>query len=78
MFRTAQRLPVDEKRDRVLGLRDAVVGCGGRDAGGGARGDARGDREVLQDPAADVDVVGGEVVAGGGLAKVVEGEWVRG
>ena len=52
-----ERLPVDEERDRVLGLRDAVVGCGGRDAGGGARGDARGDGEVLQDPAADVNVM---------------------
>lgn len=66
MRRALHGLPVDEQRDRVLGLRDAVVGCGGCDAGGGARGDACGDGEVLQDPAADVDVVGGEVVAGRG------------
>lgn len=55
-------LPVDEEGDRVLGLRHAVVRLARGDARGRARDDARRRHLVLHDPAADVDVVRGEVV----------------
>ena len=63
MLRTAQRLPVDEKRDRVLGLGNTVVRLARRDTGRSARNNACWDGLVLQDPAANVDVVRRKVVA---------------
>jgi hypothetical protein len=61
--RARARLPVDEERDRVLGLRHAVVRLAGSDPRGRARDDARREHAVLDHPAIDVDVVRGQVVA---------------
>ena len=62
MFRTANRLPIDQKRDRVLRLGNTVVRLASGDPGGRARYDARGIRLVGEHPAAYIDVVAGEVV----------------
>ena len=53
----ADRLPVDEERDRVLRLGNTVVWLARCDACCSTCDDARGDRLVLKNPAADIDVV---------------------
>lgn len=58
-----ERLPVDEQGDRVLRLWHAIVRLAGRDARRGACNDARRHRVALHDPAVDIDMVRGEVVA---------------
>ena len=58
-----ERLPVDEERDGIFCLGDAVVWLSGGNTGCGAGNDAGGHGLVLHDPAVDVDVVRREVVA---------------
>lgn len=60
---TLDRLPIYEESDGVLGVVDTVVRLSCRDSGGCARYDPCGDGFILQDPAADINVMGGEVVA---------------
>ena len=54
---TLDRLPVHEEGDGVLGVVNAVVGLACRDPRGCARYDPCGDGFILQDPAADVNVM---------------------
>lgn len=63
VFRAGGGLPIDEEGDCVLGLRHAVVGLAGGDTCCGTGDDSGWDCFILQDPAADIDVVGREVVA---------------
>ena len=59
-----ERLPVDEERDRILGLWHAVVRLAGGDARRRARYNPRRDGFALHDPAVDIDVMRGKVIAG--------------
>lgn len=56
--------PVDQERNRVLCLRNTVVRLACGDARGGTGDDARRDGDAIEDPAADVDVMRGKVIAG--------------
>jgi len=50
-------LPIDQEGDRILSLGHAIVWCAGGDPGSRAGHDTGRNCDVLQDPAADVDVV---------------------
>lgn len=62
VFGTLDRLPIHKEGDGVLGLRHAVVRVARCDTRGGAGNYASRDSKVLEDPAADVDVMGREVI----------------
>lgn len=64
--RASERLPVNQERNRVLRVGNAVVRLSGRNASRSARNNARWDRATLLDPYVDVDMMRGEVVATGG------------
>lgn len=55
---TLNRLPIDQKRNRVFSLRNAVIRLACCNACGSACHYSRGHSNVLQDPTADIDVVG--------------------
>jgi hypothetical protein len=57
------RLPIHHERNGVFGLRDAVVRLACRDSGRSARDDTGWDREILKNPAADIDMMRGQVIA---------------
>lgn len=57
------RLPVDEEGNRILGLRDTVVRLASGNSSCSACDDACGNGEILQNPAADINMVRGKVVA---------------
>lgn len=55
--------PVNQKRDGILSLRNAIVRRASCDASGSARDDARRDGDAIKNPAADIDVVRRKVIA---------------
>ena len=57
MLRALDGVEVDHEGDRVLSLGNAVVRLAGRDSGGSAGYHTGGDGNILQDPAADIDVM---------------------
>lgn len=63
MLGALDRLPVNHKSYGIFGLWNTVVRLAGSDSGGRASDDAGRDRDILKDPAADVDVVRREVIA---------------
>ena len=63
MLRARERLPVNQEGNRVLRLWNAVERLAGRNTGGSAGRDARGDGAALHEPAVDVDMVRREVIA---------------
>lgn len=63
VFGAFDGLPVDEERDGVLCLWHTVVRLACSDACCRARDNTSGDGNVLQDPAADIDVMRREVIA---------------
>lgn len=63
VFRTGDRLPIDEEGYSVFCLGDTVIGFARSYACGSARNDASRYGLVLQDPTADVDVVRRKIVA---------------
>ena len=63
VLRARERLPVDEECDRVLRLGHAVERLARRDTSRSAGRDACGYRAPLHEPAVNVDMVRGEVVA---------------
>lgn len=58
------RLPVDQKGNRVFRLGNAVVGFRRRDPSRGRRDNAGRVRLVLKHPCADIDVMRRQIVAG--------------
>ena len=64
MFITGERLPIDEERDGVFRLGHAIVRCARGDASRSGRNDPRRHRSTLEDPTTDINVMGGQVIAG--------------
>ena len=59
-----ERLEVDQERDRVLSFGDTIVWFAGGNPGGSAGYHTSGDRDILEDPAADINMMRREVIAG--------------
>lgn len=55
--RTREGLPVDKKRDGILGLGDTIVGLSRSDAGGSAGNNSSRNCPSLEEPTAYIDVV---------------------
>lgn len=64
VMRTRKRLPIHKERDRIFSVFDAVVRLAGGDARRRTRYNTRRHGLALQDPAADVDVMRREIIAG--------------
>lgn len=63
MFGTLEGLPVNQESDGVLGLGHTVVGLACGNTRRGAGNNTSGHSNILQNPAADVDVMRREIVA---------------
>lgn len=63
VVRALERLEVDHEGDGVLGVGDTLERLASGDTGSGTGNNTSGDGDVLKNPATDVHVVRGEVVA---------------